>query len=70
MNGRNGVCRSSGEQLPDNMKAPDLPMRCRNSWSSRDLPMPGSPAMSITWMPVLLSARRRSSVSSSRSRPT
>ena len=56
MNGRNGVCRSSGEQLPDKIKAPDLPMRCRNSWSSRDLPMPGSPAMSMTWMPC--SSRR------------
>ena len=51
MKARNGVCWPSGVQLPVRTRARSLTICPRNSCTRRDLPMPGSPTMSKTWMP-------------------
>ena len=70
MKTRKGVCCPSGEQLPVRMRT-RLSATCRrNSWSNRDFPMPGSPTTSTIRRPESIECKQRSSVSSSRLRPT
>ena len=70
MKARKGVCCPSGVQLPIRTHTRSFTICPMNSCKRRDLPMPGSPTMSKTWMPGPIALKPSSSFSSSRSRPT
>ena len=55
---------------PERTKARSLPMRRRNSYTRRDLPIPGSATRSMTRSSERALSSPRSSTSNSRSRPT
>jgi hypothetical protein len=50
INGRKGVCCPSGTQLLESKNVCRSSIRCRNSWTSLDLPIPGSAARCFLYL--------------------